>query len=797
LQADGLLQVHREIPARAAVACGYSARVTSTAPLRLDVDSLLAWAEQRATPLDGRAAEAVLGLLALSKASRRTGLPEPTPELVEELLQTLLPLYVSANEPELPAFPAVLVALADYTHEAGRLNAKRHAKLVAGVRELQEGFTQAMTSPRRMTWARLYANLLRAEGVDAGDPEAVRGWLEDFSARPYAQRQAALGFEAACAAAGSPLAEPAWLRALTGERSRQARSLLARRLQNVALGEQVRPEPGQPPLIPDAPQDQGEDEDVEDVWYEAQAGALSDRWTAAGLDTLLHGPYAHLAPGLQQPAPLLGFVGELGAQHLEVWGSDPDPLPAPPLPGSPKEQAEALRAAPLPAALAQTAANPDGAAEQDRQLALAGGFLRRDEQGALTTGPAAEVWQQGSPSDLAGLALDLLGALLAQAAGDTETAEEFPGEHLSTLYFLYHHAGLPQSVARKTAEEEAWIVPPWHQADPDPSVPATGPYQLPPPQALSQVTGIPALSEEDRGELQPCAACLACLIDRLAALGVTERTGDAFALTPLGSALLRDTLILGTGGEEAGTHAFPTQAHVRAWDAHRLVAAARIWPRDAARCVLSDWLTHRGTDAWPVLLAALAATPAGPDAADQRALLGLLDLTAAPAQALHGLLDDPVLGGYAERALHQQGETPHTAAVPPSARAVLLADELEAVRRQAVLTHRMSAGQQYEQEPELLAQVHTAFDEVAADWPGGGPALVAALTAADQHQFAFFAEQLAHHPDPATAEEARRAWHAYRNAAGIARTSHPGKAKSTSRRKRPAAKRTNKKRKRH
>ncbi|MBV9026832.1 MAG: hypothetical protein JO362_24230 [Streptomycetaceae bacterium] len=769
--------------------------MTSTAPLRLDVDSFLAWAEQRATPLDGRAAEAVLGLLALSKASRRTGLPEPTPELVEELLQTLLPLYVSVNESELSAFPAVLVALADYTREAGRLNAKRHAKLVAGVRELQEGFTQAMTSPRRMTWARLYANLLRAEGVEASDPQAVRGWLEDFSARPYAQRQAALGFEAARAAAGSPLAEPAWLRALTGERTRQARSLLARRLQNVALGEQVRPDPDQPPLIPEAPQDQGED--AEDAWYEAQAGALSDRWTAAGLDTLLHGPYAHLAPGLQQPAPLLGIVGELGAQHLEVWGSDPDPLPVPPLPGSPKEQAEALRAAPLPAALAQSAANPDGVAEQELQLALAGGFLRRDEQGALTAGPAAEVWQHGSPSDLAGLGLDLLGALLAQAAGDTETAEEFPGDHLSTFYFLYHHAGLPQSVARKAAEEDAWLVPPWHQADPAPSVPPAGAYQLPPLEALSQVTGIPALSEEDRGALQPCAARLARLIDRLAVLGVTERTGDAFALTPLGSALLRDALILGTGIEEAGTHAFPTQAHVRAWDAHRLVAAARTWPPDAARSVLGDWLTHRGTDAWPALLAALAATPAGPDAAAQRALLGLLDLTAAPAQALHSLLDDPVLGSYAERALHQQGETPHTAAVPTSARAVLLADELEAVRRQATLTHRMSAGQQYEQEPELLAQVHTAFDKVAADWPGGGPALVAALAAVDRHQCAFVAEQLAHHPDPTTAEEARRAWHAYRNAAGIARTSHPGKAKSTSRRKRPAAKRTDKKRKRH
>ncbi|MFE3761229.1 hypothetical protein ACFXPI_05620 [Streptomyces sp. NPDC059104] len=81
--------------------------------------------------MDARAAEAVLGLLVLSRARRRTSLPELTEELAEELLYTLLPMYVSAAEEDVPGFVAVLVALADHTHEAGRLNAKRHAK--AGV----------------------------------------------------------------------------------------------------------------------------------------------------------------------------------------------------------------------------------------------------------------------------------------------------------------------------------------------------------------------------------------------------------------------------------------------------------------------------------------------------------------------------------------------------------------------------------------------------------------------------------------------------------------------------------------
>lgn len=441
---------------------------------------------------------------------------------------------------------AAVAALADHTHEAGRLNAKRHAKLVAHVQELTEGFTEAMTSPRRVTWPRLYGNLLRADGVDVADAQAVGGWLEAFTARPYAERQAALGFTAD-AAAGGPLAEAGWLQALAGERSRQARLLLARRLQSVALGEQVRPQPGRSPLIPGAPQGEPDILQEADAWYDAQAGELSDRWTAAGLDALLRGPYAHLAPGGRGPAPLLGIVGALADQHLETFGPQSPPLPPPPLPACPEGQAAAFRTAPLPRALARAATDPETADAQLRELALATDFLAEDEDGVLTEGRALAAWRHGGPAELTGLALDLFSALLAELAQDEETEEEFPGEHLGTLYFLYQRAGAPQSVARQAAQEELWIVPSWHETEPDASVPATGPYELPGPQALSTVTGIPALAEADRDDLQPAAARLARLVDRLAALGITKRIGDALTLTPQGSALLRDALLLGTG----------------------------------------------------------------------------------------------------------------------------------------------------------------------------------------------------------------------------------------------------------
>src|SRR6266571_5578440 len=147
----------------------------------------------------------------------------------------LLPLYVSAIPADLAGYPAVLVALIGYTHQAGKLNAKRRDRLIAEVETLRPQFESAMTSQRRVTWARLYGQLLRAEGVDAADLRAVGAWVDAFACRPYPQRRAALGLEALDDFAGpdsggaAPLASAAFFRALIGERSRQAHLLLRQR----------------------------------------------------------------------------------------------------------------------------------------------------------------------------------------------------------------------------------------------------------------------------------------------------------------------------------------------------------------------------------------------------------------------------------------------------------------------------------------------------------------------------------------------------------------------------------------
>ena len=740
---------------------GYTALVSSTAPFNLDLTPLLDWSSRHGDPLDGRAAEAVVGLLALSGARHRTGLPEPAAELVKELMLVLLPLYVSAIPAELASYPTALVALIGYTHEAGKLNAKRRDRLIAEVETLRPQFESAMTSRRRVTWARLYGQLLRADGVDAADPRAVGAWVDALAARPYRQWRTVLGLDALGGSgteeggAVGPLASAAFAQALIGERSRQARLLLVQQLESVVLREELAGHDG-PPLVSGTPQEV-EDQEVAGTWYDAQAGHLADRWTAAALDELLRGRAAQLAPGLGGPAPLLDVVEELTATHLEMFGTAVVPLPPVPLPATAQQLAASVRAAPLPASLAAAAADPDHADWPLLDLALASGFLRRGTDGSLLRGAAADVWQDGTPAELAGLALDMLGALLARMAQDEETAEDFAGENLLLLYSLYERAGIPQSLAWQAAVSQDWVLSPEPSAVPDDAAAAAGPYQLPAVPVLSQLTGIPDLTGEDREELEPAAARLARVVDRLAELGITTRAGDEIALTLLGSALLRDALILGTTElDENAAASFPTLGEVLSWDARQLVGAAGNWPEAVARQVLHEWLAARGMSGWETVLSALSVPPSDDVSLAGPGLLRLIDLDAAPAEVLRGAVPDRVIGAFAERALRLRGLSPGDEAVPASARAVLIAGELEEVSRAAFLAHRMT-GADPGSDPWLPPELKEAFDHAADGWPGGAAPLLAAIAGAAPGTFAFLSGPLSQHPEPAVAHAARRA----------------------------------------
>ena len=89
-------------------------------------------------------------------------------------------------------------------------------------------------------------------------------------------------------------------------------------------------------------------------------------------------------------------------------------------------------------------------------------------------------------------------------------------------------------------------------------------------------------------------------------------------------------------------------------------------------------------------------------------------------------------------------------------RAVLLADELEAVSRAAFLAHRMTA-EDPGSDPGLPPELRATVDQAADDWPGGAGALVTAIADAAPDTFVLLAGPLSQHPDPAVALAARRA----------------------------------------
>ncbi|MEU7016611.1 hypothetical protein [Streptomyces sp. NPDC046385] len=565
-------------------------------------------------PGSRRAADAVLGLLALRGADRATGLPEPTPALVRRLLVEDLPAFVCAAPEELAAYPAVLRALARRFDGAGR------AGVEGVIGEAADDFERAMGDPGNLTWPRWYAQLLRADGTDPDDPAAVRAWLARLD--------------------GPPVPDGVRRADLMG-RTAVADVLLAEALTRAYVRDAEQAPPAGPVLT---------DHDVAQG-IGTVAAALLDRWTAAGLAEGLTGAYAHLAPG-PDAFPHLVLADALLDEHLDYYGDPAEPLPPP-----------------------EEAADPP------------------DPEG---------------DADLLAAAVD---ALADEGTYGSEAA------HL--LYTLYQRGCSAESVARRAAEFEDWPVDPALEDAPVRVPPPASPaYTTPTAGELARLLGLPGVNDTDRARLDGPAHELAAVVDRLAATGLVFRRGDAFGLTPDGAAAVR--YLLAVRGVVV-----PDAADTTAWDAPTLVAAAAGWPPAVAERVLGEWLRALEAapgdvdeQAWAELLGAVGRVNAGTsDAAATRALLGVLDLSAAPVGALRRALADPVAGARAEAALRARGEDVDPKAVPASARALDVLDGLPGKRGP-------------------LESRRTAFDTAAGRWPGGSAALVAAMAAADPHETA-------------------------------------------------------------
>ncbi|MET9953347.1 hypothetical protein ABZ135_17600 [Streptomyces sp. NPDC006339] len=606
------------------------------------LDAFLEASPEFRSPGAARAADAVLGLLALRGADRTAGVPEPTPELAERLLLEDLPAFVCAAAEELDLYPAVLRAL------AGRFDGERRARVERVIGEAAGDFERAMRDPGNLTWPRWYAQLLRADGTDPDDPEAVRAWLDGL--------------------AEPPLPDGARRADLMG-RTALADVLLSEALTRAYVRDAERP-PAAGPVLSDHDVAQG---------IGTVAAALLDRWTAAGLAEGLVGDYAHLAPG-PDDFPHLVLADALLDEHLDYYGEPSVPLPPP---------------------------EPEAAPDQDA----------RDQDAPTSRDQDA---RSAREQDLEHDADLLAAAVEALAEPDPETGA-YGGEAAHLLYTLYQRGCSAESVARRAAEFEDWTVDPALEDAPVrvPS-PASPAYTTPTAGELARLLGTPGVNDTDRARLDRPAHALAAVVDRLAATGLVFRSGDAFGLTPHGAAVVRH--LLGVRGV-----AVPDAAAARAWDAPALVAAAQGWPPAVAARVLADWLrAHGGGDgggdgaeaAWRRLLGAVGSVHAhATDAAATRALLGVLDWSAAPAAVLRTAVTDPVAGARAAEELRARGESVDPEAVPRAARALHVLDRLPAKRGP-------------------LESRRAAFDAAAADWPGGSAALVHAMAEADPHETA-------------------------------------------------------------
>ncbi|MDI9882842.1 hypothetical protein QMZ92_00095 [Streptomyces sp. HNM0645] len=700
--------------------------MTRTTALNTGLDAFLTWAEtERKTALPPRPADAVLTLLALHGADRRAGVPEPTPELVRRVLVEDLPLLLWASPDEAAAVPSVLTALADRVRDAGRLNAKRHARVLTAAGDAVPEFVRALGDPRNLTWPRWYASLLRADGVEADDPEAVRAWLAALDSAPHAERPGL----------PEPLHRSDVTAATFAARIRLTDALLA------AFAHDVEGPSPAGPLLPTTPAlEAARPEEALTSELEALAVDLTDRWTAAGLAEALSGPYEGLAPG-PEALPHVVLADRFLDEHLDHHGDSATPLPPPAAVPGPGEIRTLLHAAPLPAALA-------AGSDDVRDLAEQCGF----------PGPAEAVWTGGTPQELVELGADVLAAVVERiAAGsdpDRAADEEYALDAAHVLYGLYARGGTPESVARKASGHTDLTVPP-DLEDAPAVVPASAPpgYETPPLAELSGVLGIPGLTEDDRAAVDGPARALAAVVDALTRTGCVFRTGDAYGLTPLGNAVVRHVLAV-------GHVAAPDEHELVSWDAARTVTAVQYWPPAVAATAVTAWTTARGaTDAaWSELLDAVsAAKSADFHRTLTTALFDRLDRAGIPDGPLRAALTDPVTGAHAHRLLHSRGEPADEGLVPLTARATLLLEELDACWAADMRTFVAAADADRAPEPAPTALVE-AFDEAAAGWPGGAPSLLTALAESDPAGAARVLEDLrGRHPDGRVADLAAHA----------------------------------------
>lgn len=250
-------------------------------------------AEQGLDPVAEGPLEAVLTLLELGDGQMYDGFPELTSPVVQQLLYERIHLYVQPLPEESPlGYGAAVELLIDHQRAAKRLNAKRQQRLHEEAQWQGELLVGLLRQPHLVTWPRLYTLLLRADGVDTADLDAVRQWLEGFRELDEEQRIAAF---AALEELDQPEGVDGWgpgVLLSIGMATDGARLLLENRL----MQRSYRNLAGLNALGLPMPQELAGDFPAFEAAVEAEALRLYGEWTVPGLPALLLTEYQDLAP---------------------------------------------------------------------------------------------------------------------------------------------------------------------------------------------------------------------------------------------------------------------------------------------------------------------------------------------------------------------------------------------------------------------------------------------------------------------------------------------------------------------
>jgi hypothetical protein len=159
--------------------------------VKTTVRELTEWAGKRDGEFDLPGAGLLLELA--QEGLGLSGAAELGPEELQRLLLEEFPDAVVAGPDDVPAVLATAEALVDFLAETGAVPAERTRALRAELERLEPEFTEIIAENDAADQAAAFevlARMMKADGVDLTDEEAMERWVREFEALPEEERNA-------------------------------------------------------------------------------------------------------------------------------------------------------------------------------------------------------------------------------------------------------------------------------------------------------------------------------------------------------------------------------------------------------------------------------------------------------------------------------------------------------------------------------------------------------------------------------------------------------------------------------